>query len=225
MDQYELRHLVETRQYNEIAKVAGMQPRVLSRLLALTYIPEDEFGWKAVWALGKAAAGLAPVNPEFVVGILRRLQWSLNDESGGIGWRAPAAMGSILAACPGKFDEFAPIIASFLDLEESWFYPGVLWAIGLIAPITGWRMVYIIPRVRSFLGAPDPSLRGLAAWALKRMGSLGQAPTLSGDTDQFAFFNGAELRSVTVSAMARNEVAIEGVLPLVWSEADNNAPG
>ena len=33
--------------------------------------------------------------------IMRRLMWNLNDESGGIGWGSPEAMGEILAAMVG----------------------------------------------------------------------------------------------------------------------------
>jgi len=38
--------------------------------------------------------------------------WSLNDESGGIGWGAPEAMGAIMARHTGLADEYANICGS-----------------------------------------------------------------------------------------------------------------
>jgi len=40
---------------------------------------------------------------------MRRLMWNLNDESGGIGWGNPEAMGEILACHEALANEYAPI--------------------------------------------------------------------------------------------------------------------
>ncbi|MEW5717115.1 MAG: DVU0298 family protein, partial [Chloroflexota bacterium] len=121
--------LLQKSDYAAITRCAAEDKRVLSELLALTLSQDDLIGWRAVKALGLASARVAENDAEFVRGILRRLQWSLNDESGSIGWRAPQAMGAILAAAspehaegtPGAFAEFAPIIASMLDVDETHF--------------------------------------------------------------------------------------------------------
>jgi hypothetical protein len=171
MQREQLKAQVCDQRYDEIALAAGHNRRVLSWLMGMTNTPDDELGWKVVWAMGQAAAKVAQDDPEYVRGILRRLQWSLNDESGGIGWRSPAAMSAILAASPGLFDEFAPIIASMLELQEQHFYPDVLWSIGLIAPEAGARIHFAIPMIRDLLQSSDPQTCGMAAWALVQRGN------------------------------------------------------
>ena len=44
----------------------------------------------------------------------RRLIWSLNDESGGIGWGAPEAMGEILARSEKLSCEFYCILLAYI---------------------------------------------------------------------------------------------------------------
>jgi hypothetical protein len=46
--------------------------------------------------MGEVMAHLADKDMESARVIMRRLMWSLNDESGGIGWGAPEAMGEIV---------------------------------------------------------------------------------------------------------------------------------
>lgn len=190
---------VHLQDYDEISRAARQNRRVLSWLLGLTYAPDDVFGWKAVWAMGQAAAAIAEDDPEFIRGILRRLQWSLNDESGGIGWRAAAAMGAILAASPGTFDEFAPIIASLLELEEEHFYPDVLWSIGLIAPQVGDRINFALSRIRELLHAEEGKTRGMAVWALLRMGDTQDLDPMRQDLSQFEFFDGCRFYRMSVA--------------------------
>ncbi len=80
--------------------MAVVQRRVLSYLTALTYDPDPTVAQQAVLALDMAAGAVSDIAPEFVRGHLRRLFWLLNDESGGIGWRAAEAIGEILRARP-----------------------------------------------------------------------------------------------------------------------------
>jgi hypothetical protein len=204
MQRGQLEDLVRLQRNDEIADAACRNRRVLSWLLALTYTPDDDLGWKAVWAMGQAAARVAEDDPEYIRGILRRLQWSLNDESGGIGWRSPAAMGAIVAASPGLFDEFAPIIASLLDMEEEHFYPGVLWAIGMIAPQVEDRIGFAIPMIQHLLQSSDQETRGMAVWALMQLGDMGCLDRDLMSDNKFTFFDGHTLLRVTPAQIKRN---------------------
>ena len=61
--------------------------------------------------------------------------WNLNDESGGIGWGSPEAMGEILSKSPALAQEFKSILFSYLDhrgnhIEHEMLQRGVLWGIG-----------------------------------------------------------------------------------------------
>ena len=156
--------------------------------------------------MGLASAIVAARDAEFVRGILRRLQWSLNDESGSIGWRAAPAMGAILAASPGTFAEFAPIVASTLDVDETHFYPGVLWAIGTIAEQHAERVRFILPQVRALLQNPSPPTRGLAAWCLgclRDAAARAALASMTNDAAAFEIFADDAWQARTVGALAR----------------------
>jgi hypothetical protein len=47
--------------------------------------------------------------------IMRRLMWTLNDESGGIGWGVPEAMAEIMINHKGLFKEYAHILMSYAE--------------------------------------------------------------------------------------------------------------
>ena len=51
--------------------------------------------------MGVVVAGLAEHDMESARVVMRRLMWNLNDESGGIGWSSPEAMGEIMDPFPG----------------------------------------------------------------------------------------------------------------------------
>lgn len=200
-----LKSLLHQRDYATITRRAAINKRVLSELLALTLDADDVIGWRAVKALGLASAVVATRDAEFVRGILRRLMWSLNDESGSIGWRAPQAMGAILAASPGKFAEFAPIIASTLDVEETHFYPGVLWAIGIIAEHHAERVRFALPQIRALLCDASPQTRGMAAFCLGRLRDVASRDALArlvSDNALVEIFENDELVTRTVGEFA-----------------------
>jgi hypothetical protein len=79
----------------------------------------------AVTALGEVVSKIAEDDIEFARIIMRRLMLNLNDESGGIGWGAPEAMGEIMARSERLAEEFHKILISYtigggneLDFEE-----------------------------------------------------------------------------------------------------------
>lgn len=73
--------------------------------------------------------------------LLRRLTWSLNDESGGIGWGAPEAMGEILASNEQLAQEYHRILLSFINpiqepgnyLEYTPLRRGAYWGLARLA--------------------------------------------------------------------------------------------
>ena len=79
----------------------------------------------AVTAMGEVVSKIAMSNIEFGRTIMRRLMLSLTEESGGIGWGAPEAMGEIMARSEKLAEEYHKILISYtigggneLDFEE-----------------------------------------------------------------------------------------------------------
>ncbi|MEF8822908.1 MAG: hypothetical protein V5B78_01515 [Desulfohalobiaceae bacterium] len=115
--------------------------RTISPLFAALFSKLRIMRWHAVSCFGIAASELAAENTEQVRIVLRRCTWSLNDESGGIGWGAPEAMAEILASVPRIAEEYASILVSFvLEREEACNYlehsplrEGAYWGIARLA--------------------------------------------------------------------------------------------
>jgi len=79
----------------------------------------------AVTAMGEVVSKIAEDDIEFGRTIMRRLMLSLTEESGGIGWGAPEAMGEIMARNKKLAEEYHKILISYtlgggneLDFED-----------------------------------------------------------------------------------------------------------
>jgi len=78
-----------------------------------------------ITAMGEVVSKIAEDDIESARIIMRRLMLNLNDESGGIGWGAPEAMGEIMARSEQMAKEYHKILISYtqeggnyLDFED-----------------------------------------------------------------------------------------------------------
>jgi hypothetical protein len=199
-----------------LAQVATLPPRqAINPLIGFFCHRDNLVRWRAITAAGVLVDRLAEIDVEAARVIVRRLMWSLNDESGGIGWGAPEAMGEIMARHPRLAGEYACILVSYLNeagnyLELPALQAGVLWGVGRMAPARGELLAAIPPLLPPFLESTLPVHRGLAAWITGRLRAIALKPLLSpliGDTIHFEFYNGRELVPRTVDRMAANALA------------------
>jgi hypothetical protein len=208
-----LRELLDRRDLDAIAEQAGRKARILNALVALTFDPDPLIGWRAVEAMGVAAARIAADDPDCVREHLRRLHWLLNDESGGVCWRAPEAMAEIVCRCPDLGAPYARIVVHLLEhlAEEDLvrFRPGVLWAIGRLGPLASEHVGGVIPAIGAALEHPDPQVRGLAAWCLGEVGGpepLSVRPMLRSDEGPVDLYASGRLESTSVRRLAAQSV-------------------
>ncbi len=101
--------------------------------MRLSYDKETLVGWRAIKAIGFAAREMLEDDYPFLRETVRKLLWSLSDESGEIGWPSPEMLGEIVSAGPEKFRDIIPLIAEVYALEETVFRSGVLYALVTIA--------------------------------------------------------------------------------------------
>ncbi len=158
----------------------GVVPRLLAlparqainSLFSALCSNEERIKWRAVRAFGLLVARLAGDDLEFCRVIMRRLMWSLNDESGGIGWGAPEAMAEIIAQSDLLAAEYGHILVSYMRqdgnfLEHELLQHGLLWGIGRVAEVRPDLLhalkteIYLLP----YLEANDPVVRGRAVRA------------------------------------------------------------
>jgi hypothetical protein len=166
-----LRKWLHSKDYPSILELARNKKRVLSLLTALTYDKDLTVSDRAIKASGLVAKNISEREPEYIHNYLLRLFWLVNDESGGIGWRAPELIGEILYHCP-QFRQFFPLLISLLDLEEedaSPFRAGTLRAIGRVAQVARDEILPFLPKIQAFTFINEPATKQSAFWCMKQL--------------------------------------------------------
>ncbi|MFO7645971.1 MAG: hypothetical protein R6W95_16420 [Desulfosarcina sp.] len=151
-----------------LGRISGR--RAVNPLFSFLYSGNERTRWRAVTAMGTVVGNLADADMESARVVMRRLMWNLNDESGGIGWGSPEAMGEITAGHEALANEFAAIVVSFINpdgnfLEHPLLQRGSLWGVGRLAHARPLLAKPAALHLGAFFQAPDPHLRGLAIWA------------------------------------------------------------
>lgn len=185
--------------------------RVINPLFSLLYQGEDRLRWAAITAMGRVVARLADEDREAARVIMRRLMWNLNDESGGIGWGSPEAMGEILACHEGLAEEYAPILISYARedgnyLEYDMLQRGLLWGIARLARARPHLIRNSVLHLIPYLEAKDPMIRGMAAYIMglvKAREARRPLVLLREDGATFQTWTGTRLVSRQVSEMAK----------------------
>jgi len=180
-------------------------------LFPFFYDKEEILRWRAITTFGRVVSILANKNMESARVIMRRLMWNLNDESGGIGWGSPEAMGEITALHPGLATEFSTILRSYIRpdenfLEHGMLQRGVLWGIGRLAQERPDQLPETDTHLFPFLASEDRYHRGLAAWTmgnLKSRAAVKSLECLTEDKNKILFFNDLQLKPVTVRDLAQ----------------------
>ncbi len=152
--------------------------KLLKPLISGICHSDEDIHWHAVTCVGEAVRRMAEEELESARVVMRRFMWSLNDESGGIGWGAPEAMAECLARHHRLAEEYSHILVSFMRedgffLEYEPLQAGLMWGL--------WRLAAVEPELlrqknaasyqAPYLGSPHPEVRGLAAISLGRLGA------------------------------------------------------
>ena len=199
--------------FERIAKFAAERKRVLPSLVSLTYDSDPQIAWRAVEAVGLAASSIAEHDSDFVREQLRRLQWLISEESGGVCWHAPEAMAEIVRNRPKLFADYIPIVITLIqtiepeDLEH--FRPGTLRAIGRLADIARGEVPTVLASVRSALDDHNSQSRGMAVWCLEQLGLtelLADNPALETDQGPVELYDDGSLLQTTVAELHQRAI-------------------
>ena len=153
---------------------------VLNTLFGALCSPLEIVRWNAVICFGMVVPSLALQNMEKARVIMRRFLWSLNDESGGIGWGAPEALAEIMCHSKELRHEYLHMLVSYMTedgdeqfqdgnyLELPMLQRGLLWGVGRLCQSHGREMAdcKIVDRIASYLSSQDKTVAGLAIWCL-----------------------------------------------------------
>ena len=131
--------------------------------------------WRAVEALGWLTEARASAEDEAFRNLLRRSLWAMNDESGNVPWAAPEVMAAIIAARPGQYGEFVPMLITNA-LDNPMCHQGLAWAVGRLAEDLSEALTPFLPRLRQLLSSADGQVRGYGAYAF---GLVDDEPSLA----------------------------------------------
>ena len=201
-----------------LAVLDNMSARqAITPLISAIYSQNPRIRWNAITALGKTIGRMASEDDmEHARTIMRRLIWSLNDESGGIGWGAPETMAEAMVNHHGLYEEYVRILLSYIREDGNFLeYPplrrGALWGIGRLgyADPTILKEIESRKYLRDYLSDRDAQSRGLAAWALGALGEEEDIPALeklAAQNDPVEIFLQGRLRAFTTGEVARNSI-------------------
>ena len=197
-----------------IRSIPGRQ--AVNPLFSLFYSGDEVLRWRAVTAMGAVVGHMADTSMESARVVMRRLMWNLNDESGGIGWGSPEAMGEITAVHAGLAGEFASILISYINpdgnfLEHELLQRGSLWGVGRLAHARPLLAKPATPFLTAFFDSPDPYLRGTAIWAAAPILNDTMRPlirTRLSDTAPLRLYRQMQIMETTVGNLAK--AALDG---------------
>ena len=174
-----VRELLSSEDFEQVlGELRKISPRkAINSIISIFYDSDPELRQKAINAFGQVVADLANKDMEAARVVMRRLMWTLNDESGGIGWGAPEAMAEAMACHPRLAEEYVRILLSYIRedgnfLEYEPLRRGALWGIGRLSQIYPEMLIELnaAKYIRPYLEDDDESSRKLSAWALKMLG-------------------------------------------------------
>jgi hypothetical protein len=146
---------------------------------------------------------------------MRRYMWQLNDESGGIGWGCPEAMGEIMARNENLAAEFWCILISYVRpdgnfLEHEVLQRGALWGVGRLAHARPQLLKDSVDYLHPYMQTEDPYLRGLAAWgagAIRNKKTEAILDRLTQDPAMLKVFLKGHLKTCSVAELAQGALA------------------
>lgn len=203
--------LLEARRETAMNLLSQIPDEQLAGHLFSHFYHKDELvKFRSTAAMGVLGARMGKRNMEKARILLRRIMWNLNDESGGMGWGSPEAMGEILCQSPELALEFKSILFSYLDpngnfVEHEMLQRGVLWGIGTFLkafPNDLGEKTKIL--LSGHLDSSDPVKRGYAVRALMNANSFNCSPmpeNIAEDQVQIDVFNDWNFIKIRISDM------------------------
>ena len=175
---------MEKEEYDAVIQLAQVHPgKVVNGLIGLLTDADEFVRWGAVKALGKVSAQIVSEDPDRVKKVLRQLLWNLNEESGGIGWGMPEAMGEILAVIPALQEEYLCLLIAYISeggcfIENEHLQKGVIWGLGRIKNLEEALRARTVPFLLKALTTGDPEMQATTVWAVGEMGIREALPFL-----------------------------------------------
>lgn len=157
----------------EAARDPGRASKLIRRILGRLYSRDPAVKWRAVAALGVVSAE-GVMEDKKALDLIKRLYWTLSDESGSVPFGVPEALGEIFANRPSLQPGNTPILVSYLvhkDMVQTGpILAGAIWAVGRVGIEDPEERQRALRGLESALATGDGEVRGAALWTLTRLG-------------------------------------------------------
>jgi hypothetical protein len=200
---------------------------VVNVLFAAICRDEPQTRWFAITCMGASVARLAANNLEEGRVVMRRLLWSLNDESGGIGWGAPESMAEIMCRHRQLAQEYVHMLVSYMRedgeelcqdgnfIEHPLLQRGLLWG---VARMSGCHPDLMLKagaaeELEKYLFSPDTETCGLAVIAAGCLPCAHLQPVLEQltlDCRSLSLYREGVFHRPTVAELALAALALRG---------------
>lgn len=177
---------------------------------------DEQVRWRGVSCFGAIIARLAKTDMEAARVIMRRFLWSLNDESGGIGWGAPETMAEAMIQSDRLRKEYLHMLVSYTQgdgpelcqdgnyLELPELQRGLLWALVRVAEKypDDLRTFGFEDDLAAYLRSKDSEVRFLAVKCLHSLGLQTrfklELDTVALEEQEVRFYDGGNFETWTI---------------------------
>lgn len=202
---------------DEILALPGQS--VIGPLFSALCASSAKIRWHAVTAFGQVVANMAEATPEKARVVMRRFIWSLNDESGGIGWGAPEAMAEIICQSQIMATEYHNHVLAYIHedhcrpdcyLEHAPLRRGAVWGAARMAQVRPDLAIKAEADLLCALTDCDAPIRGLAAWAcglLELTAALPLLQSMTSDATRMELYRDRHLFEITLATLAGEAIS------------------
>lgn len=222
-----IEHHLQTQDFLQSLTILQEIPEhiVINQLFTALCSHDPRIRWNAVLAFGVIVPRIAEQDLERARIIMRRCLWSLNDESGGIGWGVPETMAAVMLNHESLRGEYLHMLISYMredgdDLFEDGNYlelpvlqRGLLWGIAAICCKYPDEMVEkgVLLDLLPYLRSTDTTVIGYAIRALGCLGEKEALPHIQNFLDsheQTILFDGKEERETSLASIANTAIVM-----------------
>ena len=161
--------LLIKKSFDDIFLLVKRPTKLIRFLMGTLYSDKLELRYAAAYTIGLCTERIYNKDQEKVKDILKKLLWSLNDESGFVCWGAPLAIGEIVRNIPDLHTTYAQFLISFLShpqviLNNKDLEKGTMIALAQLGNLEDHLKEQLTPILHEYLENDDEELIELTLW-------------------------------------------------------------
>jgi hypothetical protein len=174
----EVEDLLRKKDFQSLLELCDANRQYWQEVRYRLYDLDEVLRWSAIGTVAKHMKKWWDSGNEEKVRIyIRTLFWSLNDESGGIGWSSAQTIAEIIAQLPVLTDPYGSMLIAHC-IDEPPLLKGCFWGIGRLGGLIRETVKVFKNEILEACNTGDIEVLGTAAWALGEAGLTFAVPFL-----------------------------------------------